>query len=190
MTLRPITPILALLVLLSLTACEAEEEQPPPNEAERLRSAVTAEGILGHARSLEQAAQANGGNRAAGTPGYDASAGYVADELRKAGYAVEVQPFDVPYYEELVPAKLELVAPEGRPYQEGEDFSTLQFSGSGAVVAPLRPVDLGEPEESSSGCERSDFERLVRGEVALLRRGGCPFGEKARTPRRPGPRPS
>ena len=50
----------------------------------------------------EEVAAANGGNRAAGTPGYDASAGYVAEELRRAGYAVEVQPFEVPYYEELV----------------------------------------------------------------------------------------
>ncbi|QIN79003.1 M20/M25/M40 family metallo-hydrolase [Rubrobacter marinus] len=171
--------ILALAVaLLSLAACGAEEE-PPPDEAEALRSAVTADGILQHARRFEEVAAANGGNRAAGTPGYDASAGYVAEELRRAGYAVEVQPFEVPYYEELVPARLELVAPDERPYQEGEDFSTLQFSGSGAVVAPVRPVDLGEPGDSSSGCEAVDFERLVRGEVALIRRGGCPFEEKA-----------
>lgn len=179
MMFRRITPILALLVLLSLTACGAEEEQPPPDRAEGLRSAVTAEAILRHARSFEAAAEANGGNRAAGTPGYEASAGYVAEELRTAGYTVDVQPFEVPYYEELLPAKLEVVAPDERPYQEGEDFSTLQFSGSGAVVAPVRPVDLGEPGDSSSGCERSDFERLVRGEVALLRRGSCPFEEKA-----------
>lgn len=179
MTLRRITPILALLVLLSLTACDAEEEQPPPDEAEKLRSAVTAEGILQHARRFGEAAKANGGNRASGSPGYDASAEYVAEELRKAGYTVDVQPFEVPYYKEILPAKLEVVAPDERPYQEGEDFSTLQFSGSGAVVAPVRPVDLGEPGDSSSGCERSDYERLVRGEVALLRRGSCPFEEKA-----------
>ncbi|MDP9424544.1 MAG: M20/M25/M40 family metallo-hydrolase [Actinomycetota bacterium] len=180
MTLRRIIPILALLVLLSLTACDAQEEkQPPPDKAEGLRSAVTAEAILHHARLFEAAAEANGGNRAASTPGYDASAEYVADQLRKAGYTVDVQPFEAPYYEELLPAKLEVVAPDKRPYQEGEDFSTLQFSGSGAVVAPVRPVDLGEPEDSSSGCERSDFQRLVRGEVALLRRGSCPFEEKA-----------
>ena len=179
MKLRRITPLLALLVLLSLTACEAEKEKPAPDEAEKLRSAVTPEAILGHARSFGEAAEANGGHRASGSPGYDASARYVADELRKVGYAVDVEPFEVPYYEELLPARLELVAPEGRPYQEGEDFSTLMFSGSGAVVAPIRPVDLGEPGDSTSGCERSDFERLVRGEVALLRRGSCPFEEKA-----------
>ena len=179
MKLRRITPVLALLVLLPLAACGSEDEQPPPDEAEKLRSAVTAQGIMQHARRFEEAAEANGGNRTAGTPGYDASAGYVADELRKAGYAVEVQPFEVAYYEELAPAKLELVVPDERPYQEGEDFETLRFSGSGAVVAPIRPVDLGEPGDSSSGCERSDFERLVRGEVALLRRGSCPFEEKA-----------
>ena len=181
MTLPRTAQILVLLCALPiLAACGAEEEPPPPDDAERLRSAVTVEGILEHARRFEEIARANGGDRAAGAPGYDASADYVAEELRGAGYDVALQAFEIPYYEELAPAKLELVAPDERPYQEGEDFSTLQFSGSGAVVAPVRPVDLGEPGDSSSGCEASDFERLVRGEVALMRRGACPFKQKAR----------
>ena len=182
MTPRRIVQILALLLVLlpSLAACGAEEGPAPPDDAERLRGAVTAEGILQHARFFQRAAEENGGNRESGTPGYDASSGYVADELREAGYEVAVEPFEVPYYQELLPARLELVAPDERPYQEGEDFETLRFSGSGAVVAPIRAVDLGEPGESTSGCEPSDFERLVRGEVALMRRGSCPFEEKAR----------
>ena len=179
MALHRILKALVLVSFLTLAAACGAEEEPPPDDAERLRSAVTTQGIVQHARRFEEIAESNGGNRAAGTPGYDASADYVAGELRDAGYDVSVRPFEIPYYEELAPARLELVAPDERPYQEGEDFSTLEFSGSGAVVAPIRPIDLGEPGESSSGCERSDFERLVEGEVALMRRGSCPFEEKA-----------
>ncbi len=179
MMLRHALKTLVLLASLALVAACGAEDEPPPDDVERLRSAVTPEGILEHARSFEEIAADNGGNRAAGTPGYDASADYVAQELREAGYDVVVQPFEIPYYQELLPARLELVSPDERPYQEGEDFSALRFSGSGAVVAPIRPVDLGEPGESSSGCEASDFQGLVRGEVALMRRGGCPFEEKA-----------
>ena len=179
MTLQRTLRTLVLLAVLALVAACGADEEPPPDEAERLRSAVTAEGILQHALRFEEIANANGGNRAAGTTGYDASADYVAEELRNAGYDVAVRPFEIPYYDEILPARLELVAPDERPYQEGEDFSTLEFSGSGAVVAPVHAVDLGEPGESSSGCERTDFERLVRGEVALMRRGSCPFEEKA-----------
>lgn len=168
-----------LLASLALVAACGAEDEPPPDDAERLRSAVTPEGILEHARRFEEIANDNGGNRAAGTPGYDASAEYVAEELGKAGYAVVVQPFEIPYYQELLPARLEVVAPDERPYQEGEDFSALRFSGSGAVVAPVRPVDLGEPGESSSGCEASDFRDFVEGEAALMRRGTCPFEQKA-----------
>ena len=176
---RALQVVLLLASLTLVAACGAEDE-PPPDDAERLRSAVTPEGILEHARALEGIAAGNGGNRAAGTPGYDASADYVARELGEAGYDVVVQPFEIPYYQELLPARLEVVAPDERPYQEQEDFSTLRFSGSGAVVAPVRTVDLGEPGESSSGCEASDFRGLVEGEVALMRRGTCPFEQKAR----------
>lgn len=44
-------------------------------------------------------ADENGGDRAAGTPGYEASADYVAQTLRKAGYEVELQKVELPQSE-------------------------------------------------------------------------------------------
>jgi len=44
--------------------------------------------------ALKAAADRNGGNRAAGTAGYDASAVYVADQLQAAGYRPQIQRFD------------------------------------------------------------------------------------------------
>jgi hypothetical protein len=40
----------------------------------RLRNAVTVNGVLGHERVFQRIANNNGGTRASGTPGYDASA--------------------------------------------------------------------------------------------------------------------
>jgi Zn-dependent M28 family amino/carboxypeptidase len=179
--LRSHAAVLVALVLLVLGAisCGANETPRPPDKANRLREAVTAEGVMQHARRFAEIAEENGGNRAAGTPGYDASAEYVADTLRAAGYEVTVQPFEFPYFEELEPARLELVSPERRSYTPGREVKVLQYSGSGEVTAPIRPVDFGDLGTSASGCEASDFEGFREGDAVLLRRGVCPFGQKA-----------
>ena len=46
------------------------------------------------------AADANGGTRASGTPGYDASVDYVAEQLTAFGYRVERQPFEFDFFDE------------------------------------------------------------------------------------------
>jgi aminopeptidase S len=61
----------------------------------QLRQAVSVEGLMAHERRLQDIANANGGTRYVGTPGYAASADYVANQLRAAGYNVTVQSFQV-----------------------------------------------------------------------------------------------
>ncbi len=53
--------------------------------------AVTA--VKSHLTQLQSIATANGGNRAAGRAGYQASVSYVQTQLQNAGYTVTVQPF-------------------------------------------------------------------------------------------------
>jgi hypothetical protein len=45
-------------------------------DTKRLRNAVTVSGILAHERIFQRIANQNGGTRASGTPGYDASAAW------------------------------------------------------------------------------------------------------------------
>src|SRR4028118_2201576 len=61
----------------------------------QLRQAVSVEGIMAHVRRFQDIANANGGTRFVGTPGYAASADYVANQLRAAGYDVTIQSFQV-----------------------------------------------------------------------------------------------
>src|SRR4051812_28495614 len=58
------------------------------------------EGAFRHLLALQDIAEANGGNRAAGTPGYDRSAEYVAGKLNEAGYVVRFEEFEFPFFEE------------------------------------------------------------------------------------------
>jgi Zn-dependent M28 family amino/carboxypeptidase len=136
-----------------------------------------------HVQALQDIAAAHKGNRAAGTPGYDRSAEYVAGQLRGAGYTVRFEEFTFPFFEESSPPVL-VSEPEGSgPFSPSrETMRTLMNSGSGDVTAPLQPVDLGLTEEalqtSTSACEREDFAGFERGHIALVRRGTCPFQTK------------
>jgi hypothetical protein len=58
------------------------------------------QGAFRHLRALQDIAVANGGNRAAGTPGYDRSAEYVAERLKDAGYVVRFEEFEFPFFED------------------------------------------------------------------------------------------
>jgi Zn-dependent M28 family amino/carboxypeptidase len=139
-------------------------------------------GAFRHVEALEAIAVANGGNRAAGTAGYDRSAEYVARQLEGAGYRVRFEDFTFPFYEERSPPVLVIGGPEGAPPREA--MRTLMYSGSGDVTGRLQAVDLGfEPgatdlPASTSGCEKEDFEGFERGRIALVRRGTCPFQAK------------
>lgn len=184
------------LVLVSgvagfLTLSNTPSTEPPPSDSPQagpsqglsaqLQEAVAPEGILEHERRFAEIAEENGGNRAAGTPGYEASAEYVADTLREAGYEVSMQQFDLPDSATTTNADLELIRTGSENFTRGEDFSTMELSGSGEVTAPVEPVDFSQPAgggESTSGCEAADFEGFPEGSIALLRRGSCTFGVK------------
>ena len=126
---------------------------------------IRAAGLREHLRALQEIADANGGNRAAGTPGGEASADYVVERLREAGWRVRRDPVTFPYFDERSPPRLD-------DLEEGDDFRTLSYSGSGRVEAPVRRLGLG--------CDRRDFRALEDGEIAVVARGECFFREKAR----------
>ena len=79
---------------------------------------------------------------AAGTPGYDRSAEYVADRLKEAGYLVHFEEFEFPFFEERVPPVLLVSFPDGRQEPAPADaFRTLTNSGSSNVTARLHAVN-------------------------------------------------
>jgi Zn-dependent M28 family amino/carboxypeptidase len=156
-----------------------------------LRAAVTVQGIRIHLAALQAAADRHGGNRAAGTPGYDASVDYVVGQLRAAGYTPQVQRFQAGRFRERSRPALELGGGGGAALRAGADYRTFEFSGSGDVTAALRPVDLRlppgpTPDSSTSGCEPADFAGFPPGAVALLQRGTCPFRVKVDNAERAG----
>jgi Zn-dependent M28 family amino/carboxypeptidase len=141
------------------------------------------EGAFRHLQALQDIAAASGGNRAAGTVGYDQSAHYVAERLKEAGYAVRFEEFEFPFFEEKSPPVLITSKSDGSQEPAPKDaVRTLASSGSRDVDARLQAVNLqlteGSPAASVSGCEGKDFDGFERGAVALVRRGTCQFQVK------------
>jgi Zn-dependent M28 family amino/carboxypeptidase len=172
--------LIAALLPNGVTWAQSVPGTAPTNDP--LEPGVKA-GVFRHLRALQDVASANGGNRAAGTPGYDRSAAYVAEQLTNAGYLVRFEEFEFPFFEERTPAVLVVNRTDGSHEPvPGDTVRTLHNSGSGDVTAPLRAVNLQlgavPPAASTSGCEAGDFKDFERGAVALVRRGTCQFQTK------------
>jgi len=172
-----IVAVALLTALLMATPAQAVDEV----NTTRLRNAVTVGGIMAHERVFQRIANQNDGTRASGTPGYDASADYVASRLRAAGYEVTEQEFEFPFFQALADAELEQVSPTPTTYETG----TFDYSGSGEVEGEVFATNdiviPATPEPSStSGCEPGDFAPApAEPAVALIQRGGCDFVVKA-----------
>ncbi len=171
----------ALALPIVATSISSAATDPVDRASEQLRHAVTLDGVMRHMQAFQQFANANSGTRASGTPGYELTVSYVADQLKRAGYQVTLQEFDFPFFQEKSPAVLQRVTPEPKSYQQGGDYRTMTYSGTGDVTAPVQPVDLAlaDPAASTSGCEASDFAGFTPGNIALVQRGTCTFGQKA-----------
>ena len=171
---------LALSVVASAMLAPAASAALDEVNTKKLRDAVTINGMLAHERALQRIANLNGGTRASGTPGYAASAAYVAERLRQAGYDVEEQEFTFPFFRDLADPTLTI---NGEEYETG----TYTYSGSGDVtgtVVPaldnIVPMNPASPDSTSNaGCEASDFAPApAEPAIALIQRGTCTFAVK------------
>ena len=173
------TGALAASVMVAYPA----QADPNNNSVKKLTKAVTLQGTLRHLNAFQEFADDNGGTRASGSPGFTASADYVAGQLQEAGYIVTRQPFDFPFFEEI-DSSFAQIAPVPTTYVDGTDYDLMEYSGAGVAQADVVPVDINltPPRASTSGCEATDFlsggTSTVTGKIALLQRGTCGFGVK------------
>lgn len=165
---RRAAAVLAVAVT-ALAGC-GSERAPEPAQPQPVRIDVTVDAMMGHLRKLQDIADANGGNRALGTPGYAASVDYVAGLLRDKGFDVSTDEFDV--------------------RQPWADEPTLTVGGAPVKAVPLN-YTIGTPPDGvdgplvaarvddTPGCSPTDYDGLpVRGAVVLVDRGACAFGIK------------
>lgn len=163
----------SVVVLIGLAAgCASPRQEPPgaaPDLGRVLAGKVTADGIFVHLRALQDIANANNGNRAEGTPGYDASVEYVAKALRGKGFDVATPQFDRLYA--VSPGKPSLTIAGGNYSVDQASLLTRTPPGglSGPPVRPTRP----------SGCAPGDYPAaLPAGAIAVVDDTDCSVVDK------------
>ena len=181
-----VIPLLAGLTVLALGHNSASAgakscDSRVNNTHQKLLECVTPEGVRAHQAAWQAIADANGGTRYSGTPGYDESADYVVTAMAEAGYDVTVQPFQYSDFFALGPSTLEQLGPVPTTYLEDTDYNIMTESEPGDVSGLVTAVDLqlGPGNSSTSGCEAADFAGFPPGNIALMQRGACAFGLKA-----------
>lgn len=167
--------ILALIAALALVtvvlAGDASCSDRTNNTFSKLLECVTLEGVREHQAALQAIADANGGTRVSGTPGYDESAAYVAERMSAAGYIVTIQEFQFQTFISLSPSILERISP---PPAGPVANTIMTYSGSGDVTASVTAL----PVNAAPGCAAADFAGFPVGNIALIQRGGCTFAIK------------
>src|SRR5690242_16799704 len=164
------------------TACANRVNNTP----EKLINCVNKDDLWAHMVKFQQIADANPGadghpSRNSGEPGYKASADYVADVMKAAGYNVTLQEYKFPYFSFVGTPVFQENSPTPRSFGIGTEFNPGQVVGSvtaklqpaGGIVVPATPAP-----SSASGCAASDFAGFTAGNIALIQRGTCTFAQK------------
>tara|TARA_R110002003_G_scaffold232_9_gene16763 strand:+ start:1158 stop:2681 length:1524 start_codon:yes stop_codon:yes gene_type:complete len=143
---------------------------PPPQEEKPLVSTealikdVNLEDLLAGSQKLQDIADANGGNRAFGGGGHNATTEWLYQTLLETGaYDVYKQPFV-----ELFTAATVSLTAAGEPIPA----EYLTYGPSGNVNGTLVKVN-------DLGCNATDYPSAVTGQIALISRGVCTFAIKA-----------
>jgi Zn-dependent M28 family amino/carboxypeptidase len=135
-----------------------------------LQKRVTADAMMAHLKKLQEIADANDGNRALGSPGYDGSVDYVANTLRDKGFDVQTPEFEV-----HLPFADQPSLTVGGNKVAAKPLEFTKGTPPEGVTGPLVPARV----EDTPGCTASDYDGLpVAGAVVLVDRGKCQFGVK------------
>jgi aminopeptidase Y len=135
---------------------------------------ISAEAIGRHLAALESIARENGGIRASGTPGYVASAEYVAGELRAIGWEVTTPAVEIATFDELPGGSLEVL--DGGPrFDAPDELHAMIYSPDGAVSAEVATVGFDDSAggRGEQGCAASDWAEFPEGSIALTPPGPC-----------------
>jgi Peptidase family M28/PA domain len=163
--------LLAAVLAALLAACGAEGPIPTfsgdPADSASVAPlpafAADGERIADHLAALQAIADEHGGNRFAGTSGYEASVDWAAAELEGLGFDVDTPEVAFTGFAELPGTELVVGA---STFAGPDELRALIYSASGDVTARVETLE-------GSGCAAGDFEGVEPGTIVLTVEGGC-----------------
>ncbi|MGE0215492.1 M20/M25/M40 family metallo-hydrolase [Mycolicibacterium sp.] len=154
----------ALLVAGSVLSCSTSSRAPAPPPVAELAERVTIDGVYRHLAELQKIADDNDGNRADGTPGFQASVDYLVKLLRDNGFEVTTAEFErLSGSQGGNPA----LTVGGRTYRVDQASLLLTTPPGGLRAVTLRP-------RRPAGCAAADYDGVaVKGAIAVVDDTGC-----------------
>ncbi|GAB3624666.1 M28 family metallopeptidase [Mariniluteicoccus endophyticus] len=172
MRLQRRTAAIAAAALTATTLAAVPAHAGNPNSGSKLEKAVSGDRVMSHLGALQKIADANQGNRAAGTHGYEVSAQYVETTLKRAGYDTRRQYFDF-VYEQVRSTSLAEVSPTARALEHNPMTYSPGTPAAGITAELVAPA-------TATGCDAAEWGGVsAAGRIALISRGTCSFGQKA-----------
>ena len=96
----------------------------------------------------------------------------LVQKLEEAGYDVVIQQFPFTYWQVLGPSTLTQISPNNVTYVEDVNYTLMAYSSKADVSGAVTLVN-------NVGCDTSDFDGFSEENIALIKRGSCPFALKA-----------
>lgn len=157
------TTLLPLLV-----SAVAAKDCRPPVESEKLQELLTSEGLMANLQAFQDIADANGGNRAFGLPGYTKSVEYVVGELSKLpGFNVWAEDF---------PAMFALTQAQ-KVEVDGEALRAVALTFTPSTEGGEITREIVHGPIGAAACDVANYAGIdAEGKIVLVERGLCPDG--------------
>ena len=135
-------------------------------DARTVLEAFKSRDLTGHMEALQRVADANGGNRASGTSGYEESARYVEEQLRAAGYSPVRQTFTF--------------RGDGRGNKRVESFNILADTGGSAERTVVVGAHLDSVQEGPGINDNASGVAAVLETAAWMKEAGITPANRVR----------
>ena len=160
---------IAALAVSALVSCSSSTPAPTPALGPELADKVAVDGVYGHLLELQKIADANDGNRADGTPGYQASVDYIAQLLRDKGFDVQTPEFQ--RYSGSEGGRPVLTV-AGRNHRVDQASFLVTTPPGGLRALTFRP-------RRAAGCAVTDYGSVsVKRAIAVVDDSGCSIVDK------------
>ncbi|KAF4466738.1 aminopeptidase Y precursor vacuolar [Fusarium albosuccineum] len=161
------TKATTLLACLAPFAAAGKDRRPPV-KSQKLQKLITEKGLMRNLQKLNDIAYNNGGNRAFGLPGYDASVDFIYKELSKLkGFKAWKEDFPA-LFTETTAAEVSV---------DDETFRTVALTYTPSTPEEGITLELVHGPEGDAACSVDNYEGLgAEGKIVLVERGLCPDG--------------
>lgn len=161
--------VVGVLAAVLLVSCSSKPASTPADLARELASKVKVDAVVAHLHKLQDVANANGGTRADGTAGYQASVDYVVKTLSDKGFDVQT-----PEAGRLSLQKqgTEALSVGDRTFAATQASLLVQTPAGGLTAPAVHAAKL-------AGCTPGDYAgTAVKGAIAVTDDTACSVSDK------------